>query len=133
MIAKANIKKAILSILLCGFGMWVVAGIWHNLILANLYEDTQATHEGIGLLLVAYFILASFMVYLYSLIYKGNKQIKKGLKFGMIIGLLWVFPHDLALAGAHEISITYAVKNGLVHMVEQGIGGIILAFVYKKF
>jgi hypothetical protein len=113
--------------------MWIVAGLWHNLIMANLYKDVQAAHEGIGLLLVAYLILAVFMAYLYPLIYKGKNPVLDGLKFGMIIGLLWVFPHDLALAGAHNTSIIYVIKNSVWHMVEQGIGGIIIAFVYKKF
>jgi hypothetical protein len=33
---------------------------------------------------------------------------------------------------AHGSSILYEIKNTLWHMVEQGIGGIIIAFVYKK-
>jgi hypothetical protein len=129
---KTNLKKFALATLLTGFGMWIVAGLWHNLIMPRLYEDVHATHEGIGLLLVAYFILAGFMTYLYPHIYSGEKPVSDGLKFGVIIGLLWVFPHDIAMAGAHETSIVYAVKNGLWHMVEQGIGGIIIATVLRK-
>jgi hypothetical protein len=55
--------------------MWDVAGFWHNLIIVNLYKDVHETHDKIGLLLVAYFILAGFMVYLYPIIYKGMKPI----------------------------------------------------------
>lgn len=62
-----NIKKIVLATLSSGFVMWVVAGVWHNLIMTTLYEDTHATHEGIGILLIAYFILALFMSYLYPL------------------------------------------------------------------
>lgn len=130
-----NIKKYFFSILITGFLMWVEAGLWHNLILPKLYAETHATHEGIGTLLIAYFLLASFMTYLFPLIYKKEDQtVKNGLVFGVIMGLLWVFPHDIALSGAHDdITISYAIRNGLVHVVEQGIGGIILALVYKKF
>ena len=128
-----NQAKQIQAVFTGGLGMWIVAGLWHNLIMANLYKDVQAAHEGIGLLLVAYLILAVFMAYLYPLIYKGEKPVLEGLKFGMLIGLLWVFPHDLALAGAHNTSIIYVIKNSVWHMVEQGIGGIIIALVYKKF
>ena len=129
---KTNFKKIILAILLSGFGMWVVAGIWHNLIMANLYKDEHATHDGIGLLLVAYFILAAFMTYLYPHIYKGKKPVVNGLKLGIIIGLLWIFPHGLAMAGAHGDSIIYVIKNSIWHMVEQSIGGVIIALVYGK-
>ena len=48
-----NIKKLILATLAGGFGMWVVAGLWHNLIRPSLYEEVDATHEGLGLSLVA--------------------------------------------------------------------------------
>ena len=129
---KTNFIKLILATFVSGFGMWIVAGIWHNLIMANLYKNVHATHEGLGILLVAYFILALLMAYIYPLGYKGKKPWIEGLRFGIIIGLLWVFPHGLAMAGAHGDSIIYVFKNSLWHMVEQGIGGIIIALVYGK-
>lgn len=129
---KKNYKKIILSILLSGFGMWIVAGLWHNLILPGLYVDTHATHEGIGLMLISYFVLAGFMVYLYPLIFIKNKAIINGLKLGIFVGVLWIFPYTLTMAGAHETSIVYVFKNTIWHMVEQGIGGMIIALTYKK-
>jgi len=125
-----NFKKLIISIIAGGFGMWVIAGVWHNLIMANLYEHVHAAHDGLGLLLVAYLILAAFMAYLYPLLHKKKRPVIEGLKFGVIIGLLWVFPHGLAMAGAHDSSVVYVIKNSLWHTVEQGIGGIIIALVY---
>ena len=127
-----NLKKLILSTLIGGLGMWVIAGIYHNLIMANLYEETQATHEGLGILLVAYFILALIMAYVYPLGYKGKSPALEGLRFGIIIGLLWVFPHGLAMAGAHGESIIYVFKNSVWHMVEQGLGGVIIGLIYGK-
>ncbi len=125
-----NYKKLLVATLSSGFGMWVIAGIWHNLIMANLYKNVHATHDGIGLLLVAYFILALLMSYIYPLGYKGGKPYLEGLRFGVIIGILWVFPHGLAMAGAHGESILYVLKNSAWHMIEQGFGGIIIGLVY---
>ncbi|MFC1539477.1 hypothetical protein ACFL6H_08635 [Candidatus Latescibacterota bacterium] len=130
---RKNLKKLILATLVGGFGMWFVAGLWHNLIMANLYKDVHATHEGIGLLLVAYFILALLMAYMYPLGYKGKGPLQEGLRFGVLIGLLWVFPHGIAMVAAHsDTTIAYVIKNSLWHMVEQGIGGVIIAFIYGK-
>ena len=129
-----NLKKtlfALLAALASGFGMWVTGGIWHNLILANLYPDQNPVHEGLSILLIAYFILGGFMAYLYPLIYSGEKPLVDGLIFGAIIGLLWTFPHGLAIAGTHGDSIMYEIQNSTYHMLEQGIGGIILAFVFQ--
>jgi hypothetical protein len=127
-----NFKKLLSSTLTSGFGMWIVAGIWHNLIRANLYESVNANHEGIGLLLVAYCVLALLMSYMYPLGYKGGKPILEGLRFGIVIGILWVFPHELAMAVTHGDSILYVLENGAWHMIEQGIGGIIVGLIYGK-
>ncbi len=128
-----NIRKFILATIAGGVTMWIVAGIWHNLIMANLYKETHATHEGIGIMLVAYIVLALIMVYMYPLGYKGGKPVIEGLRFGMIIGILWVFPHELVMTGAHDgKSIIYVFKNAGWHMIEQGIGGIIIGLIYGR-
>ena len=72
------------------------------------------------------------MAYMYPLVCEGGRPIIEGLRFGMVIGVLWVFPHELAMAGAHGDSISYVFKNAAWHMVEQGVGGIIIGFVYGR-
>lgn len=132
MIKNFNIKS-FLVIIPTGLIMWIVAGLWHNLIMPALYADTHATHEGIGIMLISYFVLAFFMVYFYTQIYNDDNPILLGLKLGIIIGILWVFPHELAMTGAHEgKSILYVFKNALWHMVEQGIGGMIMGLLLNK-
>ncbi|TKJ40490.1 hypothetical protein CEE37_09255 [candidate division LCP-89 bacterium B3_LCP] len=128
-----TVRKLILATLAGGFGMWIVAGLWHNLIMPTLYKDTHASHEGIGIMLVAYIVLAAIMAYIYPLGYKGGKPVLEGLRFGIIIGILWVFPHELAMAGAHEgKSIIYVFRNAGWHIIEQGIGGIIIGLIHGK-
>ncbi len=126
-----NVKKFAISTLVVGFTMWVISGLWHNLILPNFYSsEIEATHEGIGLLLIAYLILGLFMAYMYPLGYKGGRPAIEGLRFGIVIGLLWILPHGLAMAGAHGESISYVLKNATWHAVEQGLGGIVLGLIY---
>lgn len=127
-----NMKKFLLATIAGGISMWIVAGIWHNIIMANFYNKQHAEHEDIALLLIAYLVLAIFMSYLYPFFNKFKNRVLNGLLFGSIIGLLWVFPHDLAMAGAHDTSLLYAIKNGAWHMVEQGIGGIVIALILGK-
>lgn len=128
-----DLKRLLLATFIGGLGMWVIAGIWHNFIMASLYQSVHATHDGIGVLLMSYFTLAILMSYIYDKAFNDGNIIKDGFKFGALIGVLWVFPHGLAMAGAHGDSISYLFKNTAWHIVEQGLGGIIIALTYYKF
>ncbi len=67
--------------------MCIIAGLWHNLILPFFNEKVQGHHEGLGLMLIAYFILALLMAYTYSLGSKGKKPVMEGLRLGVLVGL----------------------------------------------
>jgi len=128
-----NIKKFILATLAGSVTMWLLAGVWHELLMAKFYAgETEATHEGTGIIFLAYMVLSILMAYMYPLGYKGGRPAVEGLRFGIVIGLLWVFPHGLAMAGAHGNSISYVIKNAVWHMIEQGVGGIIIGLVYGR-
>jgi len=129
-----DIKTIAMATVAGGTAMWALAGIWHKIVAVAFYtSETHAKHEGIGIILAAYLVLGLFMAYLYPMVAQGGNVLLEGLKFGVIIGLLWVFPHGLAMAGAHGQSIPYVFKNAAWHMVEQGIGGIVIAIVFAKF
>ncbi|MDH5680053.1 MAG: hypothetical protein OEZ36_00580 [Spirochaetota bacterium] len=128
-----NIRKWILSALASSVVMWALAGIWHKLAipLFSRAED-NVKHEGTAIIALAYLILAVLMAYVYPKGYQGGKPSWEGLKFGVLMGILWVFPHSLAMAGAHDESIAYVFQNAAWHVVEQGIGGIVIALIYGK-
>jgi hypothetical protein len=128
-----NWKSLIIATLASGLGMWIVGGLWHNLILPSVNSKVEAHHEGIGIMLIAYFCLSFLMVYLYLQINNSTYTVFNGLKLGVIIGILWVFPHGLAMAGTHETSILYEFENTLYHIFEQGVGGIIISSVFGYF
>ncbi|MFC1535121.1 hypothetical protein ACFL7M_17345 [Thermodesulfobacteriota bacterium] len=49
---KQDLKKLLLATICGGFGMWVTAGLWHNLILPNINENIHPHHKGLGLMLI---------------------------------------------------------------------------------
>lgn len=133
-----NTKKRIFSLLisavLSGFVMWVVGGLYHNLIMPAVNSNIHPHHEGLGITLIAYIILGFLMSYFYQNSKENKDSLLKGIKIGMMIGVLWVFPHGLTMSAVHESSISYQITNTLYHVVEQGIGGVIifLTFRYKN-
>lgn len=127
---KRENVKFILSTLAGGLAMWITAGLWHNLILPVVNKNNHAHHEGLGIGLIAYLILSFLMVVIYPVIWPNEKTaILKGLKIGIFIGIIWVLPHGLAIAGVHHTSILYEFINTFYHVVEQSVGGIAVSFL----
>lgn len=120
-----------ISSVLSGFIMWVVGGLYHNLILPAVDEQIHPHHEGLGITLVAYMLLGFLMSYFYQNSKDPENTILKGIKIGVIIGILWVFPHGLTMAAVHESSISYQITNTIYHIIEQGIGGITIFVTFR--
>ena len=130
---KIKILKLSLSAVIGGFAMWVIGGLWHNLILPLISSNAQAHHEGLAVTLAAYILLALLMGYIFLVSYANEKSVLiKGIKVGVIIGIIWVFPHGLSMAATHGDSITHEFANGLYHIFEQGIGGIIIGAILGR-
>ncbi|MDH5445527.1 MAG: hypothetical protein OEY52_08205 [Gammaproteobacteria bacterium] len=128
---KANLAITAFVSALC---MWLLAGLWHKVIAVQFYtRETGAQHEGTVIILIAYIILALLMVYLYGFYRIKKDSLIQAFLFGVVIGLLWVFPHELAMAGAHGESVRYVFINAAWHMVEQGVGGLVIALISKRF
>lgn len=125
------LSKIILATFVSGLGMWIIAGLYHTIVAVAFYKaETEAEHEGIGLILLAYLILGLLMSYGHSLIFTGKSTLLQSTIYGGIVGILWVFPHELAMAGAHGESLAYVFKNGLWHMIEQGFGGLMIGVIF---
>lgn len=129
---KKNNLKLIVASFISGVGMWVVGGLYHNLIMPAVNENKHPHHEGLGVTLIAYIILGILMSYFYHNSKDNKNTISKGIKIGAIIGVLWVFPHGLTMAAIHDSSISYQFSNTIYHIIEQGIGGI-LTFVTFRY
>lgn len=130
---KKTIFKMITSAFLSGFVMWVVGGLYHNLMLPAIDKQMHPHHEGLGITLMAYILLGLLMSYFYMNAKDHKDSFVKGIKTGTIIGVLWVFPHGLTMAAVHESSISYEITNTIYHIVEQGIGGIIIFASFNYF
>jgi hypothetical protein len=126
------IGRIALGALVGAIAMWLLAGLWHKVIARELYEGSahnHTSHEGIGIIFLGYLVLSLLMAYLYSLVYAGGPPMMSGLSFGALIGILWVFPHELTMVGAHGKSLSYVLKNSAWHVIEQGVGGVLIAQV----
>ena len=129
---KGKILTMALASLASAIVMWVLAGLWHNLILPAFNKKIEAHHEGLVLMFAAYCLLALLITIFFVLLNPEQKTRVGGLKLGILCGIIWVLPHGLTMAAAHDTSILYEFKNALWHVFEQGIGGLVIEFLFMK-
>ena len=115
--------------------MFLLSYLWHALLLADFYrENTPAIREQYQIQFIAfgYLVLAFLMSYIYPKGYQGGKSVPEGLNFGVIVGLLWILPYSIILHGVMAYPRKLVLVDAIWHMVEQGIGGIVIASLYRK-
>ena len=127
-----NIQKILFSTIAAGIAMFILAGLWHSALMSDLYMGEGSRAEpSMGLIAGGYLVLALLMAYIYPKGIEGDNKIANGIKFGMIVGLIWVLPHSLILYAVMEgFSLKVIMIDSIWHLVEQGVGGIIIAMIY---
>ena len=129
-----NFKKFIIA-LVAGFVVMVLlSGLWHMLIMGDFYKEhsTAGAREQykMGFIVLGYIVLALLMAYIYPKGCSGGGVVAEGAKFGILMGLLWILPFSLVLYGVIEMSGTGLIVDVVWHIVEQGVGGIVIGLVY---
>ncbi len=129
-----NTKKMVIALFTSFIVMFLLAGLWHMVIMADLYSGPNSLEEPmLYFIALGYFVLALIMTYIYPKGYKGGKPVIEGLKFGILMGLLWILPLNLVFLGVMESlegSGTVIIVDVIWHVVEEGIGGIVIGLIY---
>ena len=130
-------RKKLIPALVVGFVVIFVLGfLWHSVIMTGFYEEHYGdvararADTKIPFIVLGYLVLALLMAYLYPIGYKGGSPAAEGMRFGILIGLLWVLPHGLISHATENITLTGIIVDAIWHVVEEGAGGIAVAMVY---
>ncbi len=134
MIAGMDVRKLILAAVLGLVAMMFLSGLWHGLLMHDFYEAHSPLMREAPLMRIiglGYFLLGTLMAVIYPKGYEGGSPWLEGVRFGMYMGLLFTLPRGLILYGA-EGSHTglVVVVDAAWHLVEQGVGGIVIALVH---
>ena len=131
-----NAKKIILAWLAAFVVTFALAGLWHQVLLVDFYKvNTEAlAREEINILFVVLgqLILTFLMAFIYPIGYKGGSPIKEGFKFGALIGFIWILPLSLIMHGIWTVPLNSVLVDSGWHIIEEGIGGIVIGLVYGK-
>ena len=115
-----------------GVVMFLLAALWHMALMSDLYAGDQNRAEPmLYLIVVSYLILGLLMAYAYPKGIEGTNKITNGIKFGSLVGLIWVLPHSLILhAVAEGGAFNVILIDAGWHLVEQSCGGVVIALIY---
>lgn len=127
-------KKLVLSTVGAFIAMFALAYLWHVMVMAGFYDEqfgnTARAEPQFAFIMLAYFVLAILMAYIYPIGYQGGSAVSEGLKFGILVGLVAALPSNLVTYGASNIpSVTGPLVDSIWHVVEQGVGGVVIAFM----
>jgi len=110
--------------------------LWHVVLMSGFYE---AAADGamrdppiIWSVALGYLVVGFVMAYMYPKGHEGGSPLAEGLKFGVLIGLVWWLPTQLVLYGAIEGPSSMILVDGGWHLIEQGLTGVALAMVHDK-
>lgn len=130
-------------ILLSALGCFVVMGalswLWHGPILGDYYGSLLGP-ELRGEIVVepvagAYVLLSVLMAAVYPRVVGDPtdpvEAWVEAVRFGAVVGLLWIVPLRLVLFGTTVRPFAPVVVDGAWHLLEQGAGGLVVALIHR--
>jgi len=118
--------------------MFGLSGLFFTIIVSgfiseNIVPEILKTPPNLILISSGYLLLALLMTLLYpKLVTSENYSIKSGFLFGLFLSVLWLLPLSLVLHGAYNFPTIGLLIDSSWAVIEQGIGGIIIGYSYKK-
>lgn len=129
-----NKKNMILAVLAAFAVMFALSGLWHIVLLGDFYSSNDValarTEPNMLFVVLGVFILTFIMAIIYPSVYKCGSLLKEGFRFGAVIGIIWALPMQLVFHGIWNLPLSGVLVDSAWHVVEQGVGGIVIAYVY---
>jgi hypothetical protein len=135
-----NVKRWIFASAAVFAVLFVLEGVIHGVLLADLYQRTasvwrpQAEIQSLmWLMWLGYLIFAPAFVLIYSKGYEGNKNgLAQGIRVGLIVGLLLSASQSLGWYAVLPIPGALAFYWFVAGMVEAVAAGAAVGFIYRQ-
>ena len=130
--------KLILSAIVGGIVLFVLGWIFYVLIFGGFMMDNfgkiMRTPDDYKLwaIIVANFLEALFLAWIYPKGYKGGSPAKEGFMYGIYIGLLMSVPYVFYIWAQYPIKWQAALLDGVLMLIMTIITGLVIGLVYGK-
>ena len=112
-----NTKKLAIATIASFATMFILGYLGHVILLGEFFENNTGRIGNVnrevpllGYIALGTFILSLMMSYIYPKGMESSNRVMEGLKFGVIMGIIWIVPHSIILSGATTIFSQTSVR-----------------------
>ena len=130
--------KLILSAIVGGIVLFFLGWIFYVLIFGGFMMDNfgkimrDPGDYKLWAVIVANFLEAFFLAWIYPKGYKGGAPAKEGFMFGIYIGLLMSVPFVFYIWAQYPVTWQAALLDGILMLIMTIITGLVIGLVYGK-
>ena len=116
--------------------MFLLSFVWYGWLMMEYnmvnYAEVNLPMEDFSmpLLVVGYLIQAFMLSYIFPIGFGGGPAVKEGIRFGVILGILFALPGAFIFAAVYKMPLPANIVNAVYHIVEFAAGGIVIAKIY---
>ena len=129
-----EIRKLLIAAAASAAVMLVLAILWHIIIMDPFYAGELSFLQEVvsyDVIALAYLVLGALMAIVYPKGYTGGPPAAEGFRFGLVMGLICALPAGMVVAAlTGTVSGAVVLVEAAWHMVEQGIGGMVVGMVF---
>lgn len=129
-------KRVLLAFLAAFAVMFILGGVWNALIMENFYLAHSpsilrpAEDFNLGVIAAGYAVLTAIMTLIVVQNFQENPRFVGGFMFGATFGVAATLPLYLILWGRWDFPLAYGLVDSAWHLVEQGLGAVVLCRVF---
>lgn len=132
---KDNMKKFILAVLAVVFTFGITDMLIHSVVLRSVYNQTSGLWRTemwkvMWLMYISQIIFSIFFVWLFTIIKTAKVKIT-GFCWGMRVGIMFQIYHVFSQFVIYPIPINLMISWIIFGLLQFGVMGIILGFVYR--
>lgn len=130
--------KLILSAIIGGIVLFILGWVFYVLIFGSFMIENfgkimrSPDDYKLWAVIVANFLQALFLAWIYPKGYKGGSPAKEGFMFGIDLGLLLSVPFVFYIWAQYPVKWQAALVDGVIMLVMTIIAGLVIGLVYGK-
>jgi hypothetical protein len=131
-------KRTLLAAIAAATVMFSLAGLYTGLlarsfIASHVDATLLRTSPNLALVFVGYLTLACVMSVLFVRVGPAaGTPAWRGVRFGLVIAVLWLMPYSLVLFGVYRFPYAVLPMDFAWALIEQGLGGLVIGVIHGR-